>query len=348
VTGWVPRTAGRIDWAAAESHLGTPLPSDYKELVGAFGKGMFDGFHCVFMPDDPVESTELAARLGQAPGEPHPPFPAPGGLVPWMGNEHEQSFHWTTEGADPDRWPLYVSGVAPETGDRFDCTATEYLFRRLTDPQHPIPMLVCPWISARTGSWTAPGTWSWALWRNPDRRLPPRRQGAAPRVGGAAPRPPRRRSIRSSCRCRSRRSLSPRAVRGRYPGPCTFPTTASSPLGAHGVLDRCGSATDVPGWRPYRPQPRPGRTASGGDDGTGEATAGPCAQEHADALARRGLPPPLVRQLAPVDRRKRSRPNRGERSSRGAGRTGGAVRPAPPGNRSHRRNTRRSTGELAG
>ncbi|WP_406724909.1 hypothetical protein WJ438_09955 [Streptomyces sp. GD-15H] len=26
--------------------------------------------------------------------------------------------------------------------DRFDCTATEYLFRHLTDPQHPIPMPV--------------------------------------------------------------------------------------------------------------------------------------------------------------------------------------------------------------
>ncbi len=59
-----------------------------------------------------------------------------------MGNEHEQSFHWITEGPDPDRWPVYVTGAQPEAGHRFDCTATEYLFRHLTDPQHPVPMPV--------------------------------------------------------------------------------------------------------------------------------------------------------------------------------------------------------------
>ncbi|MEV5009253.1 MULTISPECIES: hypothetical protein [unclassified Streptomyces] len=121
---------------------GNALPSDYKALVETFGDGMFDGFHCVFMPDELIKSAELAARLGQAPWEPHPPFPASGGLVPWMGNEHGQSFHWITEGPDPDRWPVYVTGAEPEAGDRFDCTATEYLFRHLTDPQHPIPMPV--------------------------------------------------------------------------------------------------------------------------------------------------------------------------------------------------------------
>ncbi|MFB6958930.1 SMI1/KNR4 family protein [Streptomyces sp. NPDC056309] len=118
VTGWVPRTAGQVDWAAVELRLGTSLPSDYKVLVEAFGDGMFDGFHCVFMPDDLIKSAESAARLGQAPWEPHPPFPAAGGLVPRMGNEHEQWFHWITEGPDPDRWPVYVTGAEPEAGDR--------------------------------------------------------------------------------------------------------------------------------------------------------------------------------------------------------------------------------------
>ncbi|MFJ3307513.1 SMI1/KNR4 family protein [Streptomyces sp. NPDC086549] len=142
VTGWTARTRFDVDWAAVEARLGTPLPCDYKALVETFGHGMFDGFHCVFMPDELVKTTELAARLGQAHWEPHPPFPAPGGLVPWMGNEHEQSFHWITEGPDPDRWPVYLSGDGPEAGDRFDCTATEYLYRHLTDPQHPIRMPV--------------------------------------------------------------------------------------------------------------------------------------------------------------------------------------------------------------
>ncbi|WP_053926734.1 SMI1/KNR4 family protein [Streptomyces chattanoogensis] len=142
VTGWVPRAAYEVDWAAVESRLGTRLPSDYKALVRAFGHGMFDGFHCVCMPDELIKRSELEASLPQARWEPYPPFPAPGGLLPWMGNEHEQTFHWITEGPDPDAWPVYVTGADPEAGDRFDCTATEYLFRHLTDPQHPIPMPV--------------------------------------------------------------------------------------------------------------------------------------------------------------------------------------------------------------
>ncbi|MFI5685452.1 SMI1/KNR4 family protein [Streptomyces sp. NPDC051636] len=142
VTGWAPGREFKVDWAAVESRLATPLPSDYKALVETFGHGMFDGFHDVFMPDRLIKTTALAASLGQARWEPHPPFPAPDRLVTWMGNEHEQLFHWITEGPDPDRWPVYVTGDEPEAGKRFDCTATEYLFRHLTDPQHLIPMPV--------------------------------------------------------------------------------------------------------------------------------------------------------------------------------------------------------------
>lgn len=116
VTGRVPRAAGRVDWVAVESRLGTPLPSDYKALVETFGDGMFDGFHGVFISDELIKTPELAARLGQAPREPHPPFPTSGGLVPWMGNEHKQSFYWITEGPDPDQWPVYVTGAEPEAG----------------------------------------------------------------------------------------------------------------------------------------------------------------------------------------------------------------------------------------
>ncbi|MFD8935123.1 hypothetical protein ACFV0R_07675 [Streptomyces sp. NPDC059578] len=142
VTGWEPRTVGRIDWPAVESSLGTPLPSDYKKLVETFGEGLFSDFHQVFMPDDLIRRTQWGARHGQASWEPYPPFPAPGGLVPWMGNEHEQSFSWITEGPDPDRWPVYATEAEPVAGQRFACTATEFLFRSLTDPLHPIGLPV--------------------------------------------------------------------------------------------------------------------------------------------------------------------------------------------------------------
>ncbi|MFD5318118.1 SMI1/KNR4 family protein [Streptomyces sp. NPDC127098] len=138
VTGWVPPERPAIDWAAVESRLGTPLPSDYKRLVETFGDGAFDGFHGVFPPEEVISRAEYDAAHGaQEPWEPHPPFPAAGGRLLWAANEAEQEIAWLTEGPDPDRWPVHAKGCGPVPGQRFDSSSTEFLFRQLTDRQHP-------------------------------------------------------------------------------------------------------------------------------------------------------------------------------------------------------------------
>ncbi|MEV0363093.1 SMI1/KNR4 family protein [Nocardia fusca] len=137
ITGGPSSLVPTPDWAAVESRLGTPLPSDYKRLVEAFGcDGMFNGFFDVFHPGELLWHTEYHADNDMAFGDEHPPFPAPGGLIPWSNNEHEQTYFWITEGPDPDRWPVYAVNSLDE-GARFDCTATEFLFRQMTDHQHP-------------------------------------------------------------------------------------------------------------------------------------------------------------------------------------------------------------------
>ncbi|MGA6208002.1 SMI1/KNR4 family protein [Nocardia testacea] len=124
-------------WPAIESRLGTPLPSDYKRLVETFGcDGLFNGFFRVFHPEKLIWHTEYHARADMTFGDEHPPFPAPGGLIPWSNNEHEQTFSWITEGPDPDRWPIYAVDSLDESA-RFECTATEFLFRQMTDQEHP-------------------------------------------------------------------------------------------------------------------------------------------------------------------------------------------------------------------
>ncbi|MFI9825135.1 SMI1/KNR4 family protein [Streptomyces sp. NPDC052013] len=137
ITGWAPGQAHEVDWAAVESRLGTRLPTDYKRLVETFGEGQFDGFLDVYLPETMRQFAACEAALGQQPWEPHPPFPAPDGLLAWAGNEHEQAFYWITESPDPDQWPIYATGVGPEEGHRFDCSTTEFLFRQLTDRRHP-------------------------------------------------------------------------------------------------------------------------------------------------------------------------------------------------------------------
>jgi hypothetical protein len=145
---WVERlvaiTAGTAslvpapDWAAVESRLGTHLPNDYKRLVETFGcDGLFDAFFHVFSPEKLIWHTEVYAEDDLAPGEEHPPFPGPGGLIPWSSNEHQETFFWITEGPDPDGWPVYAVDSLDQ-GSRFECTATEFLFRQMTDPDHPL------------------------------------------------------------------------------------------------------------------------------------------------------------------------------------------------------------------
>ncbi|MEU5883744.1 hypothetical protein [Spirillospora sp. NPDC047279] len=133
ITGGAPSPVPAPDWTAIESRLGVPVPSDYKRLVETFGcDGMFDLFFRVFDPDELI----LNADDGSSLDDEHPPFPAPGSLLPWSNNEHQEWFFWITEGRDPDRWPLYAIDSLG-AGSRFECTATEFLFRQMTDPDHP-------------------------------------------------------------------------------------------------------------------------------------------------------------------------------------------------------------------
>ncbi|MFI0352950.1 hypothetical protein [Actinomadura sp. 9N407] len=125
----------RFDWAAVESRLGTPLPSDYRRLVETFGcDGAFDAFFKVFTPEELIWHVGFHAGKG---GSEHPHFPASAGVIPWSNNEHEETIFWINEGSDPDRWPVYAVDSLNE-GSRFECTATEFLFRQMTDPDHPL------------------------------------------------------------------------------------------------------------------------------------------------------------------------------------------------------------------
>ncbi|MEU5876478.1 SMI1/KNR4 family protein [Spirillospora sp. NPDC047279] len=137
ITGGPSSPVPSPDWAAVESRLGTPLPNDYRRLVETFGcDGMFNGFFDVFTPERLIRDTKVHAARDMRFGEEHPPFPAPGGLIPWSNNEHEETHFWITDGPDPDRWPVYAVDSLDE-GSRFECTATEFLFRQMTDQEHP-------------------------------------------------------------------------------------------------------------------------------------------------------------------------------------------------------------------
>ncbi|THA76486.1 SMI1/KNR4 family protein [Streptomyces sp. A0642] len=148
VTGWTRgRGASPVGWSAVEARLGTALPGDYKDLVERFGYGDFDDYLGLLIPDGPPGSLDLVsfnefwARAAEEDGgqwwEPYGLHPSPGGLLQWASTEQRTSFYWLTEGADPDRWPILVTGEDYAHWDRFDGSTAEFIHRLLTDPLHP-------------------------------------------------------------------------------------------------------------------------------------------------------------------------------------------------------------------
>lgn len=53
------------------------------------------------------------------------------------GTEQLTSFYWRTEGAEPGRWPILVTGDDYSEWDRFDVSTAEFVHRLLTGQHHP-------------------------------------------------------------------------------------------------------------------------------------------------------------------------------------------------------------------
>lgn len=116
--GWHVSASMLMMWDAVEAGLGVLLPNDFKRPMSVFPSGAFAERFYVYSPIQSERSfeefrscwregldvlTELRdaglARL------PYPPYPEPGGLIPWgVGDEH--TYYWHTVAADPDTWTV--------------------------------------------------------------------------------------------------------------------------------------------------------------------------------------------------------------------------------------------------
>ncbi|MEU8773531.1 SMI1/KNR4 family protein [Streptomyces sp. NPDC048606] len=104
-------------WEAAEEHLGTALPPDYKAFLDLYGPGAFEGFLWIDRPVDgsPEELERLWPTSGPGSHLEHPerrPFPIhpdPGGLILWGGAEDGMGFYYfLPEEPDPADWRIVI------------------------------------------------------------------------------------------------------------------------------------------------------------------------------------------------------------------------------------------------
>lgn len=129
--GWAGSVSPEVDWDTVERRLETVLPGDYKEFMSRFPSGVFADAVTFF---NPVQSDDELARfvgefdrmltvvrLSLEEHDLYPPFPEPGGVIPFADDVAGGSLFWLPRTSDPDEWHVvYQSRDSPE-----DWTTTE-------------------------------------------------------------------------------------------------------------------------------------------------------------------------------------------------------------------------------
>ncbi|MER5278588.1 hypothetical protein ABT025_22960 [Streptomyces sp. NPDC002809] len=149
VTGWGGE-AGEPDWSGTEEFLGTPLPDDFKELRRRFAPwGAFSDHLLVLEANEDSESVranhaKLLTSVSANPDNRRNFEPAGllganedskgTGLVQWGYSFIEEEYYWLADTArDPATWPVMARVDPLEPFQRFDMSASEFVYRVLTE-----------------------------------------------------------------------------------------------------------------------------------------------------------------------------------------------------------------------
>lgn len=109
------------DWSQTESLLGFRYPPDFRDLVDAYGGGIFCDDIILLYPESTPEGcaayreliTDLAEHvIGTAeiwtPEHKYSAFPASGGILPCVVNFERDRVGWLMVG-EPEDWPTFTS-----------------------------------------------------------------------------------------------------------------------------------------------------------------------------------------------------------------------------------------------
>jgi hypothetical protein len=135
-------------WERLFEALGTRLPTEYVALMDRYGAGCWSNWLRFFTPlrtGDRGFELRLADELDTyrelhedyPEDHPRPPWPEPGGFLPFANSIDGDQLGWLAEG-DPDDWPLFVvprhADPEPPLPGNLTDTLLEWLRGRLTAP----------------------------------------------------------------------------------------------------------------------------------------------------------------------------------------------------------------------
>jgi hypothetical protein len=137
-----PPDGRHYDWSGVTRVLQTEIPPDFRELVAAYGCGMFDQLLWIHEPDCPnpnldfvrnaLERQEALDYLwGAQVPEPIPEWvnPEEDRLIAWGGTDYGSYYWWhSSPGVPPEKWPVMVDEGRGPTWYEYPMTATQWLY----------------------------------------------------------------------------------------------------------------------------------------------------------------------------------------------------------------------------
>ncbi len=135
-------------WGESRADCGFAFPTDYQEFVNRFGGGAIhagsEGWPFFVLapcavPRGPGAASGFKGLVEESAGldlgyeenlwggPAYPDLPASGGLLAWGWNYDGDVYYWSTEGPDPDRWPVVMLARGPATVLPFEGGMVEFL-----------------------------------------------------------------------------------------------------------------------------------------------------------------------------------------------------------------------------
>ncbi|GAA1150560.1 hypothetical protein GCM10009654_02370 [Streptomyces hebeiensis] len=127
------------DWQRVETQIGASLPNDYKELVDAYGGGVFDGTVWLLEPWCANKHYDLVTENKERPhalerlwsfGEPKPPELEEEGtrVIAWALTEAGSYLYWLVRpGQKPDEWTVILNGAHGPEWETHEMACGEFL-----------------------------------------------------------------------------------------------------------------------------------------------------------------------------------------------------------------------------
>ena len=126
-------------WRQVEDELGTPLPSDYKQFIDEYGRGILLNLFWVFTPFPSSPTGGVLTAIDEIFAGyrivsdthsdicPYKLFPHDGGLLPFAQSDNGDELHWLTKG-QPDDWHVVMSNLSAMAFHEYEgCSFSKFM-----------------------------------------------------------------------------------------------------------------------------------------------------------------------------------------------------------------------------